>query len=41
MIRLIRDVDEPFEYSPSGKVRAADIDLFPLRDYYERALKRI
>lgn len=41
MIRLIRDVDEPFEYSPTGKVRASDIDLFPLLDYDERAKKRI
>ena len=41
MLRLIRDVDEPFEYSPAGKVRAADIDLFPLLDYDARAKKRI
>ena len=41
MLRLIRDVDEPFEYSPTGKVRAADIDLFPLLDYNQRAKKRI
>lgn len=41
MIRLIRDVDQPFEYSPTGTVRAADIDLFPLLDYDQRAKKRI
>lgn len=41
MIRLIRDVDEPFEYSPSAKGRASDIDLFPLLDYDLRAKKRI
>ena len=41
MIRLIRDVDEPFEYSHTGKVRAADIDLFPLLEYDARAKKRI
>jgi len=41
MLRLIRDVDEPFEYSPAGKVRASDIDLFPLLDYDVRAKKRI
>ncbi len=41
MLRLIRDVDEPFEYSPSGKARASDIDLFPLMDYDLRAKKRI
>ena len=41
MIRLIRDVDQPFEYSPTGKIRAADVDLFPLLDYDMRAKKRI
>lgn len=41
MIRLIRDVDEPFQYSSTGQVRAADIDLFPLLDYDQRAKKRI
>ena len=41
MIRLIRDVDEPFEYSPTGKARAADIDLFPLIAYHQRAKNRI
>ncbi len=41
MIRLIRDVDEPFEYSPTGKARASDIDLFPLLDYDQRAKKRM
>ena len=41
MLRLIRDVDQPFEYSPNGVVRAADIDLFPLLDYDARAKKRI
>jgi hypothetical protein len=41
MIRLIKDVDQPFEYSPSGKARASDIDLFPLIDYNLRAKARI
>lgn len=41
MLRLIRDVDQPFEYDPTGKVRAADIDLFPLLEYDVRAKKRI
>ncbi len=41
MLRLIRDVDQPFEYSPKGTVRASDIDLFPLLDYDARAKKRI
>lgn len=41
MIRLIKDIDEPFEYSPTGSVNAADIDLFPLLDYDVRAKKRM
>jgi hypothetical protein len=41
MLRLIRDIDEPFEYSPSGNARAADVDLFPLMDYDRRAKSRI
>lgn len=41
MLRLIRDVDEPFEYAPTGKARASDIDLFPLLDYDSRAKRRI
>lgn len=40
MIRLIKDVDQPFEYSPSGEGQAADIDLFPLIDYHARSLAR-
>jgi hypothetical protein len=39
MIRLIRDIDQPFEYSPKGVVGAADVDLFPLIDYVERSTK--
>ena len=41
MIRLIRDVDQPFEYSPKGIVGAADIDLFPLIEYQQRSLSRM
>ena len=41
MLRLIRDVDEPFEYNPSGRVGAADVDLFPVLDYRERIAVRV
>ncbi len=41
MVRLIKDIDHPFEYPVSGKVRAADIDLFPLIEYHERAKLRL
>lgn len=41
MVRLIKDIDHPFEYPVTGKVRAADIDLFPLIEYHERAKQRM
>ena len=41
MIRLIRDIDEPFEYAPDGRQGAADVDLFPLYEYQARAAKRL
>jgi hypothetical protein len=41
MLRLIRDVDDPFEYEASGAKGAAEVDLFPLSEYLERAKKRL
>ena len=41
MVRLIKDIDHPFEYPVNGRVRAADIDLFPLIEYHERAKRRL
>jgi hypothetical protein len=42
MVRLIRDVDSPFEYSPTGKrMGAAEVDPFPLLAYRERAAARM
>lgn len=41
MIYLIRDLDEPFEYNPSGKVGAADVDLCPLVEYHQRLSQRL
>jgi hypothetical protein len=41
MLRLIKDIDEPFEYSPDGMVGAADVDLFPLYEYQARAEQRL
>ncbi|MBI5535533.1 MAG: hypothetical protein HY898_22575 [Deltaproteobacteria bacterium] len=42
MLRLIRDIDDPFEYH-SDLVRrgAAEVELFPLLDYRERAAARL
>jgi hypothetical protein len=40
--RLVRDLDDPFEYSPDGLQKgAAEIELFPLLEYKERALARV
>jgi hypothetical protein len=41
MVRLIKDIDHPFEYPTNGEVRAADIDLFPLIEYDQRAKMRL
>jgi hypothetical protein len=38
MYRLIRDIDDPFEYE-EGKVGSAEVDIFPLTDYIKRANK--
>jgi hypothetical protein len=40
MIRLIMDVDQPFEYSAIGIPRASDVDLTPLMEYYSRSASR-
>jgi hypothetical protein len=41
MIRLIRDIDQPFEYAPNGAAHAADVDIFPLLEYQRRSLERV
>jgi hypothetical protein len=41
MVRLIRDVDDPFDHDASGRSGAAEVDLFPLRDYELRLRARI
>lgn len=38
MLRLIRDIDDPFEYSPDLQRRgAAEVDLFPITEFMARA----
>lgn len=40
--RLVKDVDDPFEYSPSGeRTGAAEVELFPLLEYQARAKERL
>ncbi len=41
MVRLIHDIDEPFEYSSKGVVRASDIDLYPIVELSLRSKKRL
>jgi hypothetical protein len=36
MIRLIRDIDDPFEYEPGGDRGAAEVDLAVLQEYRAR-----
>lgn len=40
MLRLIRDIDDPFEYSSDGIKGAAEVDLFPLTEYRGRIAAR-
>jgi hypothetical protein len=36
MIRLIRDIDDPFEYREGGQKGAAEVELFPLKEFRQR-----
>jgi len=40
MVRLIRDIDDPFEYSADGVAGAAEVDLEVLKDYRNRLAAR-
>jgi hypothetical protein len=42
MLRLIKDVDDPFDYQPDGRQRGgAEVELYPIDDYRERLVKRL
>jgi hypothetical protein len=42
MLRLIRDVDDPFDYSADGHKRGgAEVELVPLAEYRERLAARL
>ncbi|MDX2015271.1 MAG: hypothetical protein SFW67_34080 [Myxococcaceae bacterium] len=42
MLRLIRDVDDPFDYSPDGQRRGgAEVELFPIEEYRARLKSRV
>lgn len=36
MYRLIKDVDDPFQYSADGQSGSAEVPLFPITEYVER-----
>ncbi len=41
MYRLIRDVDDPFDYGSAGPNGASEVELYPLHEYRERLAARI
>lgn len=40
MYKLIKDIDDPFEYEADGKTGASEVALFPLHEYLDRLKKR-
>ncbi len=41
MLRLIKDVDDPFDYSPGGQKGGAEVELFPLEEFTVRLEARV
>jgi len=41
MLRLIRDIDDPFEYDEGGAKGAAEVELFPIMEYAARLRGRL
>ena len=42
MLRLIKDIDDPFDFAPDGSKRGgAEVDLFPIDEYRERLAARV
>ncbi|MDP1829690.1 MAG: hypothetical protein Q8L48_40870 [Archangium sp.] len=42
MLRLIKDIDDPFDYAPDGsKKGAAEVEIFPIHEYRDRLAARI
>lgn len=40
MYKLIKDIDDPFEYEANGRAGASKVALFPLQEHLERVKKR-
>ena len=41
MLRLIKDVDDPFDYAADGQKGGAEVELFPLDEYQVRIQARV
>jgi hypothetical protein len=41
MIRLIRDIDDPFEYKEGKQKGATEVDLFPINEFRARLQERL
>ncbi len=41
MLRLIRDLDDPFDYAPDGSRGSVEVELFPLKEYLGRLKGRL
>lgn len=41
MLRLIRDLDDPFDYAPDGSRGSVEVELFPLKEYMDRLKSRV
>jgi len=41
MLRLIRDVDDPFDYAAGGQRGGAEVELFPLEEFTVRLEARV
>jgi hypothetical protein len=40
MLRFIRDLDDPFDYTPEGSSGSVEVELFPLQEYLDRLRAR-
>jgi len=41
MLRLIHDLDDPFDYAVDGRSGAVEVELFPLKEYLDRLGARV
>lgn len=41
MYRLIKDIDDPFEYNPDGRQGTSEVALFPITEYLDRLDRRL